>query len=305
MSEGNPMICIGNVRTGTRAGALPKLGLGLGSEFRKALRDVRLTARERIATQAKAGIRTGAEAARAAIEEAIPLPESMQMAEEARLAASAPVPGGEPVDLPPVEALPAVAPIRGSPEHLEALEALEGLLDALGGLDDPNPVAVAYVEGLAMRLGLVGSADFEANGLAGVGTRSADGGFDVYDTLRGVGHADGSGDDDEGGFLGIGKRRRTEQAAPPPEPREQAAPQPRVVKGRGGWVYTQRPDGSIVILTDPRPGSPAQGHEVHRGSGAWAAITKEIGPYPSSATVVARTDAEGPQIGRLMRIGRI
>lgn len=49
----------------------------------------------------------------------------------------------------------------------------------------------------------------------------------------------------------------------------------REVQGAGGYVYQQRPDGTIYILKSPR----GPGGQVPMGSTAWRAITNEIGPY--------------------------
>lgn len=157
------MIRIGNVRTGK----LPGLGLGLGSEFREAFRDVRTTAKERVQAQAKAGIKSASEAAKASIQEAIPLPGAPGGAPgEAGPGTPGLVPfanknGGPPVAM-PGEGPTSAAPEPGTPEHEEALDALEGMIDALGALDDPDPTAVAYVEGLAAVLGVeVGRGDLD------------------------------------------------------------------------------------------------------------------------------------------------
>ena len=53
----------------------------------------------------------------------------------------------------------------------------------------------------------------------------------------------------------------------------------RVVPGGGGYVYAQYPDGEIVIQESP---TGQKDLPVQRGSKAWKAITKEIGPYPGS-----------------------
>lgn len=68
-------------------------------------------------------------------------------------------------------------------------------------------------------------------------------------------------------------------APPPPAPVQTREPgSPRDVTGAGGWTYRQYPDSSIEIVGAP------SGHRtgaVLRSGTAWAAITSEIGPYPT------------------------
>jgi hypothetical protein len=55
----------------------------------------------------------------------------------------------------------------------------------------------------------------------------------------------------------------------------------RQVKGQGGYIYAQFPDGTIQIM----PGSPSGVNTVLKpnSGSAWSAITAEIGPFPSAA----------------------
>jgi hypothetical protein len=48
-----------------------------------------------------------------------------------------------------------------------------------------------------------------------------------------------------------------------------------------GYVYRQYPDGTVVIVKSPRGSSNVTVTEAGNPS-AWAAITKEIGPYPNT-----------------------
>lgn len=52
----------------------------------------------------------------------------------------------------------------------------------------------------------------------------------------------------------------------------------RDVVGSGGYSYRQYEDGTIVILTSPYGTS---NKTVQTGTSEWAAISKEIGPFPN------------------------
>lgn len=53
----------------------------------------------------------------------------------------------------------------------------------------------------------------------------------------------------------------------------------RDVQGRGGYVYRQYEDGSLLILKSPRGGASTLLNENTR---EFAAISKEIGPFPTA-----------------------
>ena len=53
----------------------------------------------------------------------------------------------------------------------------------------------------------------------------------------------------------------------------------RDIAGSGGYTYRQYEDGTLVILTSPKGGA---GTTIYPSNPAWAAITKEIGPYPGT-----------------------
>jgi len=64
----------------------------------------------------------------------------------------------------------------------------------------------------------------------------------------------------------------------------------REVQGKGGYVYQQRPDGTIYILQSPR----GPGGQVQTGSAAWRAITEEIGPYRAAPKLLSGLAAPPP-----------
>lgn len=152
--------------------------------FRDAFRDVRkevatatkTLSREagaRVATQAKQAVKEGGQAASQALKRALPTPDHRVVLGKAPVSRS-PQPESPEVEASVLQVREPSSPHLASRE--EQLDALEGLMDALGAMEDPEPSAIAFVSGLAAQLGVVGVEGhdgFRASGQVGRGTGAA------------------------------------------------------------------------------------------------------------------------------------